>query len=457
MDDVELDLLAGELDALQAELDAERARHVAGLEPEPSLARLFAARPWVAHREAVAAFRAAGDEPLAARAAALRADRAGAEAEERWRAAEAAATGIGPDGRAPLAALELALVREPDRERRRALARAAAEGEEPAAAAREAAAETRARARAEGGLAPDWRIVVAGDEALAASDDAWSDVLAFAVRRELGLAPRPAGDLERADLLHLLALRRWDGIFRPAARSAALRAAAAPLGVDLGRVRVDEGNRPAQRPGVHVHGDRLSFRARGGAGDWQDLAEGLARAAAAAVVPPRRRDPALGAALGWLVGSLLLEPRFLAEHAGVERRHAADVVRDLALRRLLALRLSAAALRVATEVERGLSGAAWREAHRDALSAASGAAWERVLAARDADAGPLAAALAGAAAGEGLRRLVQERYDEDWWRNPRTRPFLAGLLAAGALPEADAETPAPADAARALVRKLEGG
>jgi hypothetical protein len=133
---------------------------------------------------------------------------------------------------------------------------------------------------------------------------------------------------------------------------------------------------------------------------------------------------------------------------------ALDVVRDLALRRLFALRADAAALRVATEVWRGLSGAAWREAHRDALSQATGAAWEGVRASRDGDAPRLAAAVGGAGAGEKLRLALRERFDEDWWRNPRTGAHLAGLLAAGALPPSEAPPPA-ADAARMLASRLE--
>ncbi|ABC79974.1 hypothetical protein [Anaeromyxobacter dehalogenans] len=454
MDAQERDRLAGEVDALAAGLEEARGRHAAGLDPEPSLAPRFAARSEAAHRRTVDALRAAGEEALAARVAALRAERAAAGHEEAWRAAEAAARGRGPDGEAPLAALELAALRERDRGRRLALARAAAEALEPAAAHREAACEAAARARAEVGHAPDWRVVVEGDQLLAASDDAWRDVLAY--RARTALEPLPAGDLARADLLHLLALGRWDGLFRAGMLPVALKLTLEPLGLD-GRARVDAADRPAQWPGVHVHGARISFRPRGGAGDWQDLVEGMGRALGAAAAPPHRRDPALGAALGWLLGSLLLEPRWLADRAGVERRQAADVVRDLALRRLLALRARAAALRVATEVERGLSGARWREAYVEAMEAATGARWEGVRAARDADAAAHAAALRGADAGERLRRDLRERLDEDWWRNPRAAPLLAGLLAAGALPPEPGDTaPAPGDAARALVARLEG-
>jgi hypothetical protein len=454
MDGAEMDVVAGEVDALVAAVDEERFRHVAGREPEPALARLFAARSRAAHRATVTALRDSGNPALAERVAALRAERAQSEAEEAWRAADAKAAALGPNGRAPLAALEVALVRERDPERRRAFAAAAAEALAPVSSAREAAVEAAARARAEVGLAPDWRAVVLGDGTLSASDDAWRDVLPFVIRRELGAVP--AEGLARADLLHALALARWDGLFSPGKLPVAAKLTLERLGQDLGRIRVDDAERPAKWPGAHAIGARISFRARGGGGDWQDLLTAVGRALAQGAVPPSRRDPDLGEALGWLLGTLTLEPRWLAERADVERRHAKDVVRDLALRRLLALRADGAALRVAAEVERGLSGAAWREAHRAALHAAASASWEGARAARDADLEPLAARVRGAEEGEKLRRELVERFDEDWWRNPRTAGHLAALLAAGRLPPAEAP-PAGGTAARHLVSKLEGG
>jgi len=456
MDAAALETVPGELDALTQALESERGRAIAGVEREPTLAHLFAARSTAAHRSTVLALREAGQTHLADRVAALRAERAAAEHEEAWRAAEASAQAIGPDGLAGLHALEAAALAEPDRVRRQAFARAAAEALAPAASLREAMAEVHARAAAEVGLAPDWPAVVDGDALLAESDDAYRDVLAFRVRTELSLAPVPAGDLTRADLLHALRLSRWDGLFRPAALAAAVRATAAGLRLDLDRVRVDQGSRPAQWPGVHVCGARLSFRPRGGAGDWQELLDGLGRALAAAHAPPHRRDAVLGAALGWLLGTLLLEPRWLKDHAEVERKHAGDVVRELALRRLFALRAGAAAQRVATEVLRGLSGTAWREAYREAMTSATGAIWEGVRAARDSDAAAHRCALAGAGAGAELRDEVRERFDEDWWRNPRSAEFLAAVLGAGALPEGGGEAGAraPARAAHALVEKL---
>jgi hypothetical protein len=78
-----------------------------------------------------------------------------------------------------------------------------------------------------------------------------------------------------------------------------------------------------------------------------------------------------------------------------------------------------------------------------------------VRAARDDDASRLAATVRGFAEGERLRAALRERFDEDWWRNPRTREHLAGLLAAGRLVE---ESPAGSHAAgEALSRLLEHG
>jgi len=454
MDAVEMDLVAREVDALAAEIEEARYRHVAGLETEPELARLFPPRSRAAHRDTVAALRERGDEDLAARVAALRAERAQATAEEAWRAADAAAVARALDRPVPLSSALAAVPREEDRERRAARARAALEAGAAAAARREEAAEVRARARAEGGLFPDWKVVVEGDQALNASEDAYRDVLAFRARRDLGLAPRPEGDLARADLLRIAALPRWDGLFRPGMLPVALKLAFERLGLDLARIRIDGDDRARKWPGVHVHGPRVSFRPSGGAGDWQDLLEGAGAALAFAHAPASRRDPVFPWAMGALLGGLVLEPRFLAERADVERRHAPDVIRDLALRRLFRLRARAAALRVATEVERGLSGARWRDAYRDALSTAALASWDGALASRDAEAADLAARLRGEGTAARLRVSLTERFDDDWWRNPRTAEHLAALLAAGrhepGAPAAGAKSPVapgPAEAA----------
>ncbi|HYQ81765.1 MAG TPA: hypothetical protein VEP68_09690 [Anaeromyxobacteraceae bacterium] len=455
MDAAEKEVLWGEVDALERDLAAERFRIAAGLEAEPALSAIYAAHGAAAHRSTVARLRAEGEPELAGRVAALRAERAAAEGEEAWRAAEASALAQGPDGPVPLARAELAVAGERDRERRLAFGRAAAAAIAASSVAGEAAAEQRARARVEVGLLPDWEAVVAADEVLDASEDGYRDVLAWLARREISLAPGPRGDLDRSDLVYLLALRRWDGLFPRGMLAPVLRQATERLGLALSRIRVEEGDRPAQWPGAHAFEERISFRRRGGAPDWLDLLRAAGEALAAAACPPRSRQPAFPAALGSLLLGLLLEPAFLSRTLGVERSGAGDLVRALALSRLFALRASAAALRVAAEVERGSSGTAWRQAHREALSAAALAAWPDGLAARDAAADRHRLALEGAAWGERLRVRLVEAHDEDWWRNPRAAATLAGWLAAGRAGP-DEERPPLAAAARALTGRLGG-
>ncbi len=451
MESIEIELLRGEVDALVAELDEERYRHVAGIEGEPSLAAAFHKRSRAAHRDTIRALEGAGEKELAGRVAALRVERAQSEEEEAWRAAEPAARAPGPDGPVPLDEAQLALVNERDRGRRLAFGRAVAEVAD--LPAREAAVEKRARAGLESGLLPDWEQVVAADALLAVSDEGYRDVLAWLARREVELSPGPRGDMERADLLFALALHGWEGLFPRGMLARVLERTAGELGVDLGRVRVDEAARAGQWPGAHAHGARVSFRRQGGAADWLGLFEAVGKALSAASAPAHRRDAAAPAAAGALLAGLLLDGRYLASRLDVDRKRAPDLVRALALRQLFRLRAAAAALRVATEVERGLGGAPWYEAHREALGRAALAVWPLGLAARDGDAGRAAAALAGAARAEALRRRLVERFDEDWWRNPRTREALGPWLAAGGGPAED--EPPLALSATALLAKMQ--
>jgi len=309
--------------------------------------------------------------------------------------------------------------------------------------------------RAELGLVPDWPGVVACDQLLDATEDAWTELLDHAAHRDLGLAPQPRGDLTRADLLRLLAFPAWDGLFRRSGLAELLRAACAAVGLDAASLRIGETTRVAAWPGAHAVGERIAFRPRRGLPDWLDLLDAAGCAAIAGRRPPTGRDPVFTAAFGWLLQSLLLEPGFLAARLELSRREQVEVTRALALRALFRLRASGAAARVATEVERGMSGARWREAHREALTSACHAAWDGVRAARDDEAGPLLARVAGFAEGERLRMALRERFDEDWWRNPRTPEHLAGLLAAGRFGETEAAT--TTEAARGVVRLLETG
>ncbi len=450
MDAIERELLCGEVDVLAGEVASERFRHMAGLEAAPSLAAHFRAHSRAAHRATLKALEEDGVPRLAAAVGALRVERAQAEAEEAWRAAETTSTGQGPDGPVTLAEAQRLLPAERRRERRLDLGRAMAEA--AILPARDEAVERRASARAEVGLTPDWELVTAADALLAASGDAYGDVLSWLAAREAELALPPRGDLTRADLLFVLALHGWEGLFPGAALAPTLTLTAGALRLDLTALKLDEQKRDARWPGAHALGPRVALGRQGGAADWLGLFDAAGQALVAARVPFHRRPPAAPFTLGALLAGLLLDRGFLRARLEVERRHQEDLVRALALRQLFRLRARAAALRVATEVERGMSGAAWHEAHREALSTAGRATWPLGLASRDGDAGLLGAQLRGWATAEALRSRLVERCDEDWWRNPRSAELLQSFLAAP--DETAGEEPPLALAAQALAVKM---
>lgn len=452
MDADEVAAIRAEVDALGRALADERFRAVAGLERETAVAGVFAAHGRAAHRDTVVELREGGERELAARVAGLVAEREAAAEEDAWRAADAVAAGVGPDGAIGLCDAELALLHDRDPVRRRALGQAVAGAFAAASAPREAAAEARARARASLGLTPPWEDVVQADDVLAASDGGYADVLGWLTRRE-GLSPPPHGDVDRAGLLHLLAFRDLDGAFRPAPLQEAVLAAFDGLGIEVRRVRLDAVARAGKWPGAHAQETRVSLRRQGGASDWLGLLDAAGRGAAAAMARPSTRDAALPAAVGALGAWMLLEPRFLERWTGIDRRKAGDVVRRLALRLLFRLRTAAAALRVAAEVERGTGGRAWHEAHREALSRAALAPWPVGLAGRDADVEAHRATLAGATWAAQIQVDLRERFDEDYWRNPRTAEALAGRLAAGS-PGPGTDRPPLAYAAEALLARL---
>ena len=454
MDDGELEQVREGVDALSRALAGERHRHVAGLDRAPALSAIFEAHRGASDPETVAELRDKGDRDLAARVAALAAERAAAPDEDAWRAADSAATGHGPDGPVGISDAGLALLHERNRDRRRELGRAVAGAAGSASTFREAAAEALARARASLGFTPAWEDVVQADEVLSGSEPAFRDVLSWLARQD-GLELPPRGNLDRTELLHLLAFRDQDGLFRPAPLNQAVLEGFDGLGIDVRRVRLDGSTRAAKWPGAHAFEGWLSLRRQGGATDWTDLLDAAGRAAVAAASRPSTRDPALPATAGALGASLLLEPRFLEQATGLDRKKSRDVVRRLALRRLFQLRAAAAALRVAAEVERGTSGRAWAEAHREALSGAGLANWPDGLAARDAGAEGHRATLAGAAWAAQIQGDLRNRFDEDYWRNPRTAEALAGRLAAGR-PGPEKERPPLAFAAEALAARLGG-
>ena len=141
-------------------------------------------------------------------------------------------------------------------------------------------------------------------------------------------------------------------------------------------------------------------------------------------------DPAVVCAFGALFEGLLREPEF------VRRCARADLSRDdhrgIAIAAVFDARIEAATtLAEAVAHESGL-GARAAQAHRDLFLRATGADLPAGLALTDLDAwGASLASLRGRMLASRMREFLRDRYDEDFWRNPRSVQSLNGLWTRG--------------------------
>ena len=145
-------------------------------------------------------------------------------------------------------------------------------------------------------------------------------------------------------------------------------------------------------------------------------------------------DPAVARACAALFEGLLREPEFLRRCAKVELPR--DDERAIAIASVLDARIDAARATASLQArELGLSSRA-AAAHRDLYARAAGAELPLGLALCELDPFAPAADLAGRALAAALRSFLRERYDEDWWRNPRSVASLDALFGRGGRPTA---------------------
>jgi hypothetical protein len=273
----------------------------------------------------------------------------------------------------------------------------------------------------------------------------WDEVLPGFARRRLDV---PAAELTRADVLALFRVPEFDAGFPPGGMLATVRTQIAAMGIDPsvgGRVRYDVGEREGKRARafcapVRVPAEvHLVLRPIGGAGDWRTLLHEVGHALHFAHVradlPFEARwagDNSVTEGYAMLLDHLPSDRGWLRRYAELDAARVDDFRRASAFQELYFLRRYAAKLRYELALHGGAErwdalpdlyvetlGAATsvRHAPADAFVAVD----PRLYAVRYLRAWQLQAVLA-----EGLR----ERFDDDWWRNPRAGPWLTGTLMA---------------------------
>jgi hypothetical protein len=285
---------------------------------------------------------------------------------------------------------------------------------------------------------------------LAASAAAWNDTLSETLRKRFGLSLREA---RQADLVAALDLSRFDAVFRIGGRDAELRAILGSIGLrpDLGgRLRIERTQRGGPVTGAEVvpielpSDVRLILGAVGGVATHRLALDGLAmalrRAHAEPDAPFEHRwlaDRAIEVAMGHVLGSLLFDEPWLMRLASLSRSEARSLARAAALCALHDLRYACALhLYHVRTLEADLSEGAMEELYLDLVTGAIGIVPNSFEAALHAPRVPeVGTRMRGWQASGVLAEELVQRFDVDWYRNPRTGPWLVQSMLAPAAGE----------------------
>ncbi len=282
------------------------------------------------------------------------------------------------------------------------------------------------------------------DRFLEATEAMYRDVLGWWLGRVFERRPSPR-EIERHDVVYAFGPPAFEGLLPRGDPSARLAVDFARMGLDQAaseRLKIDVAEAPARVIAPTAVAcevpDEVHLVARPCAGlrdasaFFAACGEALSLTGTDAARPFEDRfagDRATTKAFGVLIGSWLTDRRWLAKRLEAT---APDLVRVVALHALRRARRAAALL--GHELAAHAQGARSRLARGfvDRMEAATLAREPAAFFLRGLET-PFesAAELRSLALGTRLFETARERFDEDWWANPRTGPWLAGLFAGG--------------------------
>ena len=466
---LDLERLRREAEAFLREAGLEEYENLAGLKAESRLAEVYERHAHLADRGL--ALEAGGDRRLAGTPFAeflvgLHAGRAAAPATDRLLAEEARATLDLEGATLTYRNAAVAIHNEADRPPRARLARARADVD-----ARLAPLHAEVWARTYEALAgvgyPDYVGMCAAFSgidyrALAgrlaaftrATDDLYRDHLTFYLRK--GVGPTPGGAAAH-DLARVLRAPQFDGLFQ---RSDLVRTAertAAGLGLSLtaeGRIEVDDEARPGKTPRAFCMPVEVPQRVilvvmpQGGQDDYRAFLHELGHALHFAHMDPslplearRLGDNSLTEGFAFVVEHLVQQPTWLKRVLGLSAGPLADCLRFAYFGLLYIVRRYGAKLAYELELHPGggaaatpggEAGRARAERYREALHRALLVEYPAEGYLADLDPGFYAARYLRAWMFEAeLREQLYERFDDEWFRNPRAGAFLRELWRQG--------------------------
>jgi hypothetical protein len=271
----------------------------------------------------------------------------------------------------------------------------------------------------------------------------WRDVLPVFLRRRLGIKP---GEATRSDALALFRAREFDAAFPAADMERSISRQAREMGIDplaAGRIRLDTGEREGKRARAFCAPVRvpeevyLVLRPHGGQSDWNTFLHELGHALHFAYTRPDLPmeyrwlgDNSVTESYAMLFDHLMQDRGWLRRYTSLSAERLDDFVRAAAFEELHFLRRYTAKLIYETELYGGHT--RWEslpDLYVEQLSRATGFRYDRSDAFVDVDPRYYSSRYLRAWQLQALlAETLTERYDADWWRNPRAGPWMCGTL-----------------------------
>ena len=271
----------------------------------------------------------------------------------------------------------------------------------------------------------------------------WDETFPSMVKRGLGMEPR---DVTRADALALFRAREFDGFFPAADMEPSIRRQVGEMGMDptaQGRVRFDTGEREGKRSRAFCAPVRvpdevyLVLRPHGGQTDWNTFLHELGHALHFAYMRPDlpmefrwMGDNSVTEGYAMLFDHLMQDAGWLARYTGLTKKTVPGFLRSAGFEELHFLRRYSAKLLYETQLFGGA--VSWEGApdlYVELLTGATNFQYSAADAFVDVDNRYYAARYLRAWQLQALfTETLVERYDTDWWRNPRAGPWIAQSL-----------------------------
>lgn len=275
------------------------------------------------------------------------------------------------------------------------------------------------------------------------TDDMWRELLPEFSRRVLGMEP---SELTRADAAALLRARSFDASFPAARMQEAVLRQVKEMGVDplaAGRIVLDTGERQGKRSRAFCSPARvpdevyLVMRPHGGQTDWMTFLHELGHALHFAYMQPDLPfeyrwlgDNSITEGYAMLFDHRMQDPGWLARYTELGATNVPAFIRAIGFEELHFLRRYSAKLVYELELYGGTTRwDALPDVYVERLTAATTFRYGRADAFVDVDPRFYSARYLRAWQLQALlAETLVERYDVDWWRNPRAGPWICSAL-----------------------------